>query len=134
MEIPNRAPPSFVKLQSYIYAKKHILYMDDSAAEKIRLAEKEAAENIARNKARLEKDFNEYVKKSGAASEKLSKEIHARAESNRLRAMKDAEKEVLAIRKKRKKELSDIEAAAKKKFVKAVLAFVQIAGQWRAVR
>ena len=106
--------------------------MDDSAAEKIRLTEKEASEDIIRNKEHLEKDFNGGVRNSEAAFEKFSKELHARTESKKAHAMKDAEKEILAIRNKRKKDIVSLELSAKKNLNKAVLAFVRISGHWRA--
>ncbi|MCK5233962.1 MAG: hypothetical protein KAJ91_04035 [Candidatus Aenigmarchaeota archaeon] len=105
--------------------------MDDSAAEKIRLTEKEAAENIIHEKARLEKDFNDYTKKSEAVFEKFSKELLSQTESKKTRAIKDAEKEILAIRNKRKKDIVRLEHSAKKNLDKTVRAFVRIAGKWR---
>lgn len=105
--------------------------MNDSAAENIRLTEKEAADAIVRNKAHLEKDFNNCARNSDAAFEKFSKEIRARTGSKKARAIKDAEKEILAIRNKRKREIVHLELIAKKNLDKAVLAFVQIAGSWR---
>ncbi|MCK5333053.1 MAG: hypothetical protein KAJ24_00960 [Candidatus Aenigmarchaeota archaeon] len=105
--------------------------MDDSAAEKIRLTEKEAAESIIDEKARLEKEFNAYTKKSEAAFELFSKELLAQTEAKKARAIKDAEKDILAIRKKRKKDIVRLEHSAKKNIDKAVRAFVRIAGAWR---
>ncbi len=105
--------------------------MDDSAAEKIRLTEKEAAEGTIHEKARLEKDFNDYSKKSEAAFERFSKELLAQTEAKKARTIKDAEKEILAIRNKRKKEIVRLELSAKKNLDKAVRAFVYIAGTWR---
>ncbi len=106
--------------------------MDDPAAEKIRFTEKEAAEDIVREKARIEKDFNGCARNSEAAFEKFSKELRARTESKKACAIKDAEKEILAIRNKRKKDIVSLELTAKKNLNKAVLAFVRIAGGWRA--